>query len=69
MIGKGTSTPPMRISLSTRSGYWGTTRSAMAPPKLLPTSGAVRMSIASRKPTTWSAQVWTLYLMPAGRSV
>jgi len=41
----------------------------MAPPKLLPTSDAVRMSSASRKPVTWSAQTWMSYLMPSGRSV
>jgi hypothetical protein len=69
VIGNGTPMLPMRTSLSTRSGCWVTTRSAIAPPKLLPTSDAVRMSSASRKPVTWSAQTWTSYPMPSGRSV
>ena len=37
MIGKGTPMLPISTSLSTRSGCWVAIRSAIAPPKLLPT--------------------------------
>ena len=68
VIGKSTPMLPISTSLSTRSGCWVATRSAMAPPKLLPTIDAFGRPRLSRRPTTWSAQVCSPYWMSVGRS-
>ena len=73
-MSKWTPMLPISTILSTRStsfraGCWVATRSAMAPPKLLPTIAAGGMSRLSMNPTTWSAQVCTPYSMSFGRSV
>ena len=59
---------PISTSLSTRSGCLVAMRSAIAPPKLLPTRWAFSMPRASMNPTVWSAQVSRPYLTPSGRS-
>ena len=48
---------PISTNLSTRSGCWVAIRSAMAPPKLLPTRCVFSMPSASISPTVWSAHV------------
>ena len=59
---------PISTSLLIRSGCLVAIRSAIDPPKLLPTRFAFSMPRASITPTVWSAQVSRLYLTPSGRS-
>jgi hypothetical protein len=57
VISNGTPMLPISTSLSTRSGCLVASRSAMPPPKLLPTRCAFSMPSASITPRVWSAHV------------
>ncbi len=68
MIGKATPTLPISTSRSTRSGCRVVRRSAIAPPKLLPTRWAFSIPSASITAMVWSAQVSRRYVTSFGRS-